>query len=150
MTTIKDAFDSITKKMEANPIPCPPCKPPKAPNPSKPQTSFPLGISNGCGDGFSASPAEQAEPQSVQYPSRESQAHRGEPLKPQQPDALARLEAWLAEHVGLRRVDIEQNGFYGWRVCLRNISKSRIAIAKEPGLGPTIHAAIDKAEKVKL
>ncbi len=33
-----------------------------APDPAnEPQTSFPLGISNGCGDGFSATPAEQAE-----------------------------------------------------------------------------------------
>lgn len=137
-----------------------------------PQTLFPLGISNGCGDGFSASPAEQAEPQSIQEPLTEEgiagafevivdqlridkQAYEEEMAVKNQPDALARLEAWLAED-NTRSANLDYT--YTWRI---NLNYGAViacdseaeanpgdVIAKAPGLAATIEAALAKANEV--
>ncbi len=113
-------------------------------------------------------PAEQAEPQSVQFPPEPPTCWypTESPPRPTEADrALARLEAWLAvdkshdvniyRESGYWTVNLVGNGLGGPRVFgyeNPEVGKTTFypAYAKEPGLGPTIHAAIDKAEKVGL
>lgn len=84
------------------------------------------------------------------------------PKYQQQPDALARLEAWLCGESG-RKIIVNDLGDSGLEVVLRVSSgkpdviaserKTGFAnsvIAKSPGLAATIHAALDKAAEVEL
>lgn len=64
----------------------------------------------------------------------------------QQPDAFARLEAWLAED-SRRHVAID-NSRDGPRVRLRCVGAE--VTAKEPGLAATIDAALEQAKEVEL
>ena len=71
--------------------------------------------------------------------------------EPKQPDALARLEAWLGEdkrrHVKNLAQSITTEGC--WAVTLV-LSGGGIIAAIEPGLAATIDAALEKAEELKL
>lgn len=74
--------------------------------------------------------------------------------EPEQPDALALLEAWLAEGKN-RAYNASYYGQYGWQVrligdCRMNAPDGLAVAAKGPDYAATILAALEKAKKVGL